>query len=438
MGLGETFTMDAQLGSLERNVLFGVTHPYAFDRPLQMGFTFYSRRYNFNESQQASIFAGQDIRPLFNLLGSENIQNYRESSNGFTSFASYPLRNSFARVGLTYGYESSTISTFSEISRLLFENLNFNGLGGTNSLEGIRTSKVIPTYTYNTVDHPITPTRGASFFASMELTGLGGNVRMWRPTVDAKWFHPFTGGGRTFGAHLLTTTMSGYGGRVLPPFARFYAGGESDIRGFDFYTISPIGFIPDKAAVPILNSDGSQRITTGLNSIGQESQTPQTMVIPVNRITFPGADTKVIFNSEYRIPLFGPVNLALFWDMGLNTAWRRSQLEITDRRLQELLNEFPNNDFQKRLALAPGTNAKWRASTGLELQVILPIVNAPFRLYWAYNPLRLQTNISPAPLVDPAFFPNSASFQNAVNAFGTPRPYSEPHSTFRFSIGRTF
>ena len=29
-------------------------------------------------------------------------------------------------------------------------------------------------------------------------------------------------------------------------------------------------------------------------------------------------------------------------------------------------------------------------STGLELQVFLPIINAPFRVYWAYNPLRLD------------------------------------------------
>ncbi|MDP2735386.1 MAG: POTRA domain-containing protein, partial [bacterium] len=49
MGLGETLSFDAQLGSLERNILLGFTHPYAFDRPLQLGVTLYSRRYNFNE-----------------------------------------------------------------------------------------------------------------------------------------------------------------------------------------------------------------------------------------------------------------------------------------------------------------------------------------------------------------------------------------------------
>jgi outer membrane protein insertion porin family len=436
MGLGENLTFDTQLGSLERNILIGLTHPYAFDRPLQIGATFFSRRYNFDEAQQYSIFAGQDVRPLFNLLGSENIQNYREASVGFTTYASYPLHNNFTRVGLTYGYESSKITTFSEASRLLFDYLNFNGIGGTNSLEGIRTSRITPTYTYNTVDHPLTPSRGKSLFASMELSGLGGNVRMYRPTMDFKWFQPFTGGRRTFGMHLLGTTMSGYGGRVVPPFARFYAGGETDIRGFDFYTISPIAFIPDTSFTPILNADGTPRITTGLDGTGRESQQAQTMPIPVNRITFPGGDTKLLGNFEYRIPIVGPVSLALFWDQGVNFAWRRNQLEITDQRLNDLRTQFPNAEFKKQLDLA--ANMQWRASTGLEVQVILPVVNAPFRVYWAYNPMRLRTDIAPASLVDRALFPNQSSYDLAIQTFGSARRYEEPKTTFRFTIGRTF
>jgi len=70
--------------------------------------------------------------------------------------------------------------------------------------------------------------------------------------------------------------------------------------------------------------------------------------------------------------------------------------------------------------------------------VILPVVNAPFRIYWAYNPMRLRTDIAPKPLVDKAFFPNSISYENAIFQFGSARRYEEPKSTFRFTIGRTF
>ncbi len=32
--------------------------------------------------------------------------------------------------------------------------------------------------------------------------------------------------------------------REVPPFSRFYMGGENDIRGFDIRSISPVTFIP--------------------------------------------------------------------------------------------------------------------------------------------------------------------------------------------------
>ncbi|HWP85403.1 MAG TPA: outer membrane protein assembly factor BamA [Terriglobia bacterium] len=438
MGLGETLTFDAQLGSLERNVLIGLTHPYLFDRPLTAGFTIYSRRYNFNEGQQASLLTGQDLTPIFDLLGSENIQNYRESSVGFTAFASYPIRNNFTRLGLSYGYESSSVRTFSQISRLLFENINFRGLGGVNSLEGIRTSKIIPTYHYSTVDSPLFATRGMGLFASLELAGIGGNVRYYRPAVDFKWFHPFTGGGRTFGMHFYGATMSGYGGRVIPPFARSYTGGENNIRGFDINTISPIGFLPDTTAITVLNANGTVRITSAPDAIGAENRAVQTQTIPINRITFPGGDTTFISNFQYRIPLFGPVHLSFFADAGINLVWKRDQLQITEQRLLELSSQFPSVDFKKQIELAGGTNNQWRASTGVELSVLMPVVNAPFRIYWAYNPLRLKTNISPPPLVDPALFPNQATYNSAIQQFGSPIPYAEPASTFRFTIGTTF
>jgi outer membrane protein insertion porin family len=263
-------------------------------------------------------------------------------------------------------------------------------------------------------------------------------VRYYRPAADFKWFHPLGGGGRTFGMHFYGSTMSGFGGRVIPPFSRSYTGGENNIRGFDINTISPIGFLPDTTSVVVLNADGTPRTTSGPDAIGQESRTIQTEVIPVNRITFPGGDTLFVSNFQYRIPLFGPVSLSFFADAGINMAWKRDQLQLTDRRVLELSNAFPSADFKKTIELAAGTNNQWRASTGIELSVLMPVVNAPFRVYWAYNPMRLRTNISPPPIVDPALFPNKASYQSAIQQFGSPIPYEEPAKTFRFTIGTTF
>ena len=84
-------------------------------------------------------------------------------------------------------------------------------------------------------------------------------------------------------------------------------------------------------------------------------------------------------------------------------------------------------------------------SNGAELQVILPIVNAPFRLFYAYNPLRLYRNIDYPTTFNQSFFPNSGagqySYQQAVQAY-QPQPdqtlLREPRKTFRLTISTTF
>ena len=48
------------------------------------------------------------------------------------------------------------------------------------------------------------------------------------------------------GFHVNARFIAGYGGKVAPPYSRYYMGGEDDIRGFDILTISPIAFIPTR------------------------------------------------------------------------------------------------------------------------------------------------------------------------------------------------
>ena len=85
----------------------------------------------------------------------------------------------------------------------------------------------------------------------------------------------------------------------------------------------------------------------------------------------------------------------------------------------------------------PGTQAP-RMSTGLELQVLLPVVQAPFRVYWAYNPMVVREYLQPPIVADRSIFPNEATFLNAIASFGNAYPFLEKRSLFRFTIGRTF
>jgi outer membrane protein insertion porin family len=99
-----------------------------------------------------------------------------------------------------------------------------------------------------------------------------------------------------------------------------------------------------------------------------------------------------------------------------------------------------------QLNTVAGTNWVPRMSNGAELQVILPVINAPFRLYYAYNPLRLQQQLPQQLAVSNAefrsFFPNTGagqySYQQALQYYGAPYQLLEPRKTFRLTVSTTF
>jgi outer membrane protein insertion porin family len=237
--------------------------------------------------------------------------------------------------------------------------------------------------------------------------------------------------------HATARYITGYTGTTAPPYSRFYMGGENDIRGFDIWGISPFAYIPSQSQVQVLNNDGSPRTQKILNSDGSITQSPVYQQIPIYQFIAPGGDTSVVTNFEYRIPIVGPVMLAYFFDAGIDKLLMPDQLRLNPARIDQLNGLFPEAGFRPQAIVVPDTE-KVRTSTGLELQVLMPVVNAPFRIYWAYNPTIVETILQPPIVADRSYFPNAATFLNAVSQFGQPTPFRERRSTFRFSIGRTF
>jgi outer membrane protein insertion porin family len=214
-------------------------------------------------------------------------------------------------------------------------------------------------------------------------------------------------------------------------------GGEDDVRGFDILTISPIAYIPTLSQVPVYNNDGTQRVQKIVNTDGSVSTYPVSQSVPSYQLILPGGDTATVFNYEYRIPLVGPVVLAPFVDVGIDRLSLPSQLGLNADRVNQLNAAFPQADFNARAVIAPGTQ-KPRVSAGLELQVLMPVVNAPFRVYWAYNLSVVNTNLQPPVVADRSIFANDVTYQNALQSFGISQSLDEQRHIFRFTIGRTF
>jgi len=466
LGLGETLQVQASVGNLARSVRFGFTQPYMFDRPLQFGFNVYYNKIKYDQARQLSIFSGQNLN--LNNAVLQNLQNYTQSSAGFTLSLSYPLHRSFKRVGITYSFDRSSLLALSTASKNLFEFIAFRGISGPNALNGIITSKIFPNFSVNTLDSGISPHSGRQFTVGAELAGLGGTVRSIRPIVQYKKFIPVQNRRNAIGFNFQGSFISGFGGLVAPPFQRSYMGGENDLRGFDIRSVSPVAFLPSVGSVTLTNRDG----TPVLKDPQNPRAGPVTIPIPIDQITFPGGDLSVVTNLEYRITIYGPVALAPFMDVGIDPILRRSQLQIASQQylsvvgtplgcptltqsatantcsLGSVLSPPPSQDLQ----VLGSTNWRPRMSTGLELQMFLPVINAPFRIYWAYNPLRLDSPANPPIPISPSMFPQVCNpksgcqltaagdytFNLARNAFSPSFLLREPRKTFRFTVATTF
>jgi outer membrane protein insertion porin family len=226
--------------------------------------------------------------------------------------------------------------------------------------------------------------------------------------------------------------------------SRFYIGGEDSIRGFDVRAITPMAYVPVTTSVPVFFLD-----PTRLDENGNPTPRVTTINVLTETISFPGGDAQLVGNAEYRIPVMGPVTIAPFVDVGLNTVLRPSQLRLSEEALEALRVTFPRREFGDQLTLVPNTNTRVRSSVGLEVVVTLPILNAPFRVYWAYNVARISEDIVvhsasfevPAGVeLPPGVFENqivpllsgSEIFRERTAAF------IEPLKTFRFTVSRTF
>ena len=170
---------------------------------------------------------------------------------------------------------------------------------------------------------------------------------------------------------------------------------------------------------------------------------------------------------EYRIPIVNQVTFAFFTDFGMTFNTEAGQLRQSVEGQSSINSplygcpQLINGDcfggqsvkFPLYLKDVPGTNIVPRMSNGAELQVILPIINAPFRLYYAYNPLRLFKDLPQelalpntcAPGTTNCFknlFPTSGaglySYQQALQFYGADYILREPRKTFRLTVSTTF
>jgi outer membrane protein insertion porin family len=346
----------------------------------------------------------------------------------------------------------------------------------------IITSRITPTFVYDSRQpsaNGIDTLRGTQISASFAFSGLGGDVRTYQPSITYTNFIPVrrkrSQNAEVFGFRIQAGTIGSFGitdnirnanslafvGGV-PLYERYFLGSEYDLRGYTSRAIGPIApydsFITSRNVRIASNVSGTPMIPAALSSDIINELTPfgtftgatGANAAALNRdFRFIGGDTQLLGNFEYRIPIFGPVSLAAFADVGTVFNLRKTGIQtinsefldddtfvgagtltalllrnnpvlegrfgslllFNDRLLttQEFRNLFcqtavcptspPVNVQQLFIRGEAQTNSllrvdeaafnrfgDFRSSVGLELRVQVPVVNVPFRLIYYYNP----------------------------------------------------
>jgi outer membrane protein insertion porin family len=384
MGRGESLEFSFTGGTRTTSYIVSFTEPYLLDSRWSMGVSVYNRRYRYDTY---SAFG------LTDLSTGDPLELFTQRTTGTTltfnrrlgrSFWSTGIRYSFQRIGITgiaEGFETYALGQFVGISS-----------NPRDALEGIIRSQITPLLSYNSTNAYFNPTRGTSLYLSFGVSGgiLGGDYNMIQPTVEYRHFFPdrwLSGGRNVFGFHVMGQYLQSFSSSSIPFYERFYIGGENTIRGFDIRSITPLAIL----STPLYDEYGNPVIDTQTGLPKSNLQ-----LVPV------GGDTMGIFNFEYRVPIAGPLSLAAFYDVGLTRVTREGSL---------------GNYGASKLEIIDSINNAIRGSTGVEVQFVLPVVNAPFRLIFAYNPQRLD---------------------KTINVGNVPGRIREPSSDIKFTVGRSF
>jgi outer membrane protein insertion porin family len=359
LGRGEVLSIQFGLGNRQQALNVSFQEPYFRDRPISVGFSLFASRYKFFGE---GTFLSQNQNLITDLLTDPNAQFTTDASNlftqstyGVTLFATAPLSEvlfkkrrftQFSRIGLTYQFSATSIQdppvndscAVTECIPVVFEQPN------------IITSRVTGTFVYDSRQpspNGIDTLRGSQLAASFALAGLGGDVRTYQPTIQWSQFIPvrrkkdrentevfayrITAG--TVGSFAISdkiknsNSLSFIGG--IPVYERYYLGSEFDIRGYNTRSIGPVApfdnFLTTQNVVVANNIVGDATPAIGLDSrtrdelaqlgtlTGFSGANPAPLT---NNFRYIGGDTQLLGNFEYRIPIFGPISMAAFADIG--------------------------------------------------------------------------------------------------------------------------
>jgi outer membrane protein insertion porin family len=362
LGRGEILSLNLSAGNRQKYLQFSFTEPYIKNRPITAGFSLFGYTQKFFGE---GTFLSQNLEAQQGLSGSQfdflNVSEenlFTRTSYGGSLFASAPLSEfyrkrrftQFSRVGASYQFSTSSVKDPAVNQGTTC------GTGGNTTVSdnpkfipvvycqpNILTSRGTVSFAYDTRNASVDPTSGREISAQIAIAGLGGDVRTYQPTLSYTQFFPVrrkkSDHPEVFGFRIITGTVGSFATSAkvnnsnslafvdgIPIFERFFLGDEFSIRGYNVRSITPLApldtFITSKSVVVAENASGTpvqiQGVSASAANVGVFTGLTGANVAKLSSSFTPiGADTQVLGNFEYRIPVIGnTVGLAAFADIG--------------------------------------------------------------------------------------------------------------------------
>ena len=200
-GRGQSLSANAYLGGISQDFSLSFREPWLYGRPISLGASVFNR--------------------------AEDFQTFDVDRTG-ASLSLGRVTGEFTRISAAYRYEVLDISNLSANASELLQQ----------SQGESTTSSVTPSISRDSRDNVFNPSEGSVNSFELQLAGLGGDNRYYRAIGNSTWYFAlpaemtgFVRGRFGFG--------DGFGDRVLPASERFFLGGVTTIRGFEFRDIGP-------------------------------------------------------------------------------------------------------------------------------------------------------------------------------------------------------
>lgn len=209
LGSGKSIAVGANTSKVNTNISLSYTDPYYTVDGISRGFDTYYRR-----SNPSSISLG----------------NYRTQALGGGVRYSYPVTD-LDRISFGLAVDHTKLELFSDSPASI---IGFAARNGDSYTSLVATGG----WSQDSRDSILWPTNGTLKRLSGEMSVPPGSLRYYRTGYSHQWFHSFT--------PKITLLMSGeagygngYGGKELPFFKNYYAGGSGTVRGYDPNSLGP-------------------------------------------------------------------------------------------------------------------------------------------------------------------------------------------------------